>query len=43
MQGVKEGGGRGAGGFSDIFDMFGMGGQGKKKRSLKRKKYWKRN
>ena len=34
MQGVKEGEGRGAGGFGDIFDMFGMGGksnQGKSK------------
>ena len=37
MQGVKEGGGRGAGGFSDIFDMFGMGGQGKKKGAYKGK------
>lgn len=28
MEGVKEGGGRGAGGMDDIFSMFGMGGHG---------------
>jgi DnaJ-class molecular chaperone len=29
VQGLKEGGGRGAGDFGDIFSMFGMGGQGR--------------
>lgn len=37
MQGVKEGGGRGAGGFGDIFDMFGMGGHGGPKKAQKGK------
>ena len=37
MQGVKEGGGRGDGGFGDIFDMFGMGGHGGPKKAQKGK------
>jgi len=33
MQGVKDGGARGAGGFGDIFDMFGGGGRQQSKKA----------